>query len=102
MIAEKFGVEHNKVVNTIRNFISRLERIKVELSSTLKLKKYEPEFSETRILTFEKRVFEMDGGVRPAQIAGTSKLFSNCLSLLNKKADAPIIENIGLCIRNEL
>lgn len=38
MVAEKFGVDHNKVVRTILHFKSRFERIKVSRMSTLKLK----------------------------------------------------------------
>lgn len=46
MIAEKFDVDHNKVVRTIKNFIDRFDRIKVDMKSTLNLKN-PPVFKET-------------------------------------------------------
>lgn len=43
MVAEKFEVEHNKVVRAIHNFMKRLDEFKVDLKSTLNLQDI-PEF----------------------------------------------------------
>lgn len=56
MVAEKFEVEHNKVVQMIDNFLDKYSKIRVELSSTLDLMS-PPEFIKVKI-TYKSQTFD--------------------------------------------